>query len=470
MKRRDAIRLIPLSAAGLSSLPLSAISRELCLKKSCAENSGPLSMQYIGKAMERLTWIRENQTENLMEAAYAIARTVENGGSCWQSGWDSGHTQADSWPDRNGEPDIFKSGFNQNKAKAGDLLLTGSSRGAPEFIDMIKEKEIFLISRTSPWSGDARQKELLSEDVQQLSLRHHADIWIETRATALGGVIQVPGMPAPIGPVSAVVGKVTIWMMLADACRILARRGIKVTVKGDEPKVTGETVNWKSFSGWADLNKPLMDDYFLEVTKQIEMIGSELGKIRKIAGMALDTVLNGGKFWCYSRYSSIAGEANTRRSGLSITTGIAEGNLDDFEGKPEDCVIMGITKPDDEIDLQFLDKFKKIGMRTASLGPMTRSIKVQEGRIVPKETDLHAGRMCDTYGLFAIPGMDQRICPTSGVLLNQLFWAMIMEFVEQYIDRTGGDIPGVFFSAALKGGREHMHRMHELFKGNEIGK
>ena len=86
------------------------------------------------------------------------------------------------------------------------------------------------------------------------------------------------------------------------------------------------------------------------------------------------------------------------------------------------------------------------------------------------KTDIHAGRMCDTYGLFAIPGMEQRICPTSGVILNQLFWAMIMEFVEQYIDRTGGDIPGVFFSAALKGGREHMHRMHELFKGNEIRK
>ncbi len=465
MKRRDALRLIPLSAVGLSSFPLNAFSRELYQKNTYGKHSEPLSLQYIGKVMERLTWIRENQTENLMEAAYAIARTVQNGGSCWQSGWDSGHTQADSWPDRNGEPDIFKSGFNRKEAKAGDILLTGSSKGSQGFIDYIKEKNIFLISRTSPWSGDARQRELLSDDVQKLSLRLHADIWVETNATSLGGVIQVPGMPAPIGPVSAVVGKVTIWMMLADACRILARRGVNVPVKGDEPIVNSEKVNWKSFSGWEDLNKPLMDDYFDEVTKQIGMIGSELGKIRKIAGMALDTVLSGGKIWCYSRYSSIAGEANTRRSGLSITTGIS-----DFKGKPKDCVIMGITKPDDDVDLEFLKKFKKIGMKTASIGPMTRSIKVQEGKTVPRQTDIHAGRMGETYGLFAIPGMEKRICPTSGVILNQLFWAMIMEFVEQYIDRTGGDIPGVFFSAALKGGREHMHRMHELFKGNEIGK
>ena len=74
MKRRDVIRLIPLSAAGLSSLPLNAVSRELYLEKTYTEHSGPLAMQYIGKAMERLTWIRENQTENLMADVLAALR------------------------------------------------------------------------------------------------------------------------------------------------------------------------------------------------------------------------------------------------------------------------------------------------------------------------------------------------------------------------------------------------------------
>jgi len=39
----------------------------------------------------------------------------------------------------------------------------------------------------------------------------------------------------------------------------------------------------------------------------------------------------------------------------------------------------------------------------------------------------------------------------------------LLEVVEQYIDRTGGDVPGVFYSAALKGGMEHMNRMHEVY-------
>ena len=59
-------------------------------------------------------------------------------------------------------------------------------------------------------------------------------------------------------------------------------------------------------------------------------------------------------------------------------------------------------------------------------------------------------------------GDEQKVCPTSGVLLNQLFWAVMMELVEQYKERTGGDLPGVYFSAALKGGREHYRRWYNL--------
>ena len=99
--------------------------------------------------------------------------------------------------------------------------------------------------------------------------------------------------------------------------------------------------------------------------------------------------------------------------------------------------------------------FKKNGLRIASLGPITRNANVPEGRTVPKETEFHAGSMCDTYGIFAIPGFDQKISPTSGVILNQLYWATIMEFIEQFMERTGGDVPGAFFSWAIKGGSRH---------------
>lgn len=466
MRRREAIKLVPLSLAGITGVTANTFCSTADAKSGFRDCEKPLAVRYSEKVRERLTWIRENQSESLMEAAYAIADTVESGGQCYQFAWDAGHTESDSWPGRNGEPEIFSTDFSVENAKAGDLMLTtGQLTTAAELV----EKKVYIIGRPSPWSGDCRYPELLREDIKGMKIRPYADLYIETRATSLGGLINIEGMPAPVGPVSGIVGKTTIWMMLADACRILAKRGISVNVKGDEPVVTGENVDWRNFSGWVQLGEPLMDNYFAEIMNQMELLFAELGQIRKIGEICAETALNGGKIYGYSRYNSVAGEASTRRSGLSLTRGVYSSQIDpadrknDFPGTDKDFVIMGITKPDDETDLQFLDMFRKRGMRVASLGAMTRSHSVPEGRTVPKETDMHAGKMCDTYGLFAVPGFNRRICPTSGVLLDHLYWTTMMSFVEQYMEKSGGDIPGVYFSGALKGGMEHLYRMRSLY-------
>jgi hypothetical protein len=275
-------------------------------------------------------------------------------------------------------------------------------------------------------------------------------------------------MPSGFAPATGADGPLIMWMLTADACRILAREGKSLPVTGDEPKI--ESNKTPGYSGWVNLNNPLMDDYYYEVMNQMELIGAELGTIREIASMALDSHLSGGRIYIYSRFSSLAGDANRRRSGLSILRGITmrngrlvdgQKNTEFTEGTSRDCVIMGVLKPDDPVDLKNLELFRKRKMKIASLGPMTRNLFVPDGRTVPKETDIHAGRMCDTYGIFAVPGFEQRICPTSGILLNQMFWALVMEIVEQHITRTGGDIPASYLSGALKRGRDPWYNLDQ---------
>lgn len=470
MKRRDALRLFPAVAVGLAATAgrLSAAPMEGGFRMPRGPKDLPLALQYTNTVRRHMQRIRETQTEDLMEGAYAIARTIENGGRCWQV-WDAGHTNADIYPERNGLPEIFTNGYNPDLAKDGDLVLARAAD--PRLTDDLAKKDIFVIGAPSPWSGDARHPELLRDEVRHYQLWPHADVWIETEATTLGGVIKVPGMTAPIGPLTGVDGPFMMWMMVADACRILSRNGKSLPVLGDEPRITGETIDWQSFSGWVSPNDPLMDNYYDETMAQIELIGSEMGKIRAIASMCMDTIMGGGRIYCYSRFSSVSQDANTRRSGISITRGIMDhdGQLWDGQmskaftgGTSKDCVIIGILKPDDPVDLKHLDTFRKKGMKIASIGPMTRAMHEPDGRTVPKETSIHAGRMCDTYGLFAVKGFEQKICPTSGVILNQLFWAIMLELVEQYRDRTGGDLPGSYFSAALKGGREHFRKWYNL--------
>jgi len=461
MKRRDTFRLIPLSMAGIAGLAREAFAQERP-SHEIPPPPEPLAVRYLKKVTYMLTRIKNTQSENMLEASYAVARTVQNGGAVWTN-WDMGHNNRyDLFPERNGIPAYITPGYDMKRTKRGDLFLS-SRAGGPEK-DIVK-KDIFVVGSPCPWSGDAKGRELLRPDVQEERLRPYAKIWVETNVTTHGAIMHLPGRPSPFGPVSGVLGLVTFWMIQADACRVLAREDVKMSVSGDEPALAGDNMPW------TNLREPLMDDYFDRAVKQIGMICAELGDLRKTAKMAVDTVLAGGKVYCYSRYrNSLAAEGHHRRGGLTLTRGVCEvegqltsldGNVP-FRGTPKDCVIMGIWEPDDEVDLKNLDIFRKSGMKVASIGPMTRALRVPEGRTVPKESDIHIGRMCDTYGLYAFPGFERRVCPTSGPVINQMWWATCMEIAEEIIRRTGNS-PGVFLSGALKGGREYNNYMMQAY-------
>ena len=476
MKRREILRSLPVSLFGAASLAAKVFSDNLRYDyplvdaykkgKSQADANKPLAIQYTEKVRDMLIWIRETQSVNLLEASYAIADTVKNKRICWYS-WDLGHSiDFDLVQNRNGLPGIFTVGYDTAKTRDGDFFLNNIT-GNQEVFQDLGSKDITMAGSPVPWGSDAREAHLIVRDSAKHRLRPYSDIWIETNVDTIGAIMYIPGMPAPVGPVSGIIGMVTLWMMVADACRILARKGISLPVQGDEPELSGDNIPWVS------LYDPLMDDYFEQVMLQIEMIGAELGDIQRAAGMTVDSLLSGGKVWGYSRdRMALAVEAQTRRGGLALTRGIfwneEKGAVTTYEGEPvpmssNDTVMMGLFEPEDEIDLKCLDTFRKNGMKVVSFGPMTRDTKIPDGRTVPKEADVHIGRMCDTYGLYAVPGFKRKVCPTSGALLNQIFWATCMTIVEEVKRRTG-NVPGVFFSAAVRGGTEHMYRMNEWWK------
>jgi uncharacterized phosphosugar-binding protein len=470
MKRREMLALIPAGIAGVSGVHGTATAAGGCCNIAHDLKSKPLALQYMARVREMLMRIRHTQSENILEASHAVAGTQKSGGTNWCI-WDMGHSaKADVFPGRNGEPEIFVHGYEADRSKKGDLLLTDLGEYPP--FDDIMKKEITVIGGPCAWGGDSEGTELLLERVQKMVVRPYAHIWIENYITVYGAIMNIPGMAAPIGPLSGVLGMVTYWMILADACRLLARDDISVAVKGDEPPLADEHIPPGQTNSRVSLYDPLMDNYFDRIMYEIEMIEAEMGDIQKIARMAVDSILAGGKVYCYSRYPDfLASEASYRRGGLCLTRGLYDNNgeiaysfpdTDRLNSSGNDCVIMGISRPDDPVDLGHLDTFRSHNMNVASIGPMNRDISVPEGRTVPKETDTHVGRMCDTYGLFAVPGFKRKVCPTSGVLLNQMFWAICMEIVEELVRRTG-NAPGVLFNSALKKGRKHNHRMYEIY-------
>ena len=439
MKRRDIFKLVPLVLPSLGGFAAQSSALERFSFGWKPQPGEPLPLVYPRRIREMLTWVRKTQSDKILEAANAIARTVEKGNRCWCY-WDQGHTfQSDTFPGRIGEPEILTTGYNAAQAKDGDLILASFPMPLANLEDIAK-KDIFVIGGPSPWSGDPKNPEFILPEIRKNRIRPLSDIWIDMDVDSIGAQVAIPGSPAPLGPESGPLGSTILWMMLADACRILARNGKSVTVKGDEPKLTDKTPR-------VSLTEPLMDEYCEQVIRELEMVGMELGDIRKMAGIVVDTLLNGGNVYFYSRYpESLAYEATGRRGGYAFAKPLYDGKI---QGTSRDCVIMGTYQPEDEADLKNLDIMKKLGMKTASIGPITRDSGIPDGRIVAKETQVHIGRMTDTYGLFALPGFDRKVCPTSGVLATTLLWTMSAEIAEQIISRTGGNAPSIYFNGAL---------------------
>ncbi len=473
MHRRDLLRLIPLTAAGIAGSVNAIMAQEAADRPASGDKPESLALRYLRASREKLQWVHETQMAYLLEGAYAIAATVKRGGHCW-SNWNMGHNIGfDLFSDRNGEPEMFTVGYNAEKAVKGDLLLVSAYSGSME--DVLG-KGVFVIGGPDPYSLDGHGEEPFRSDLVNRRFRQYANLWIDNGMTRSDGALEIPGSIVKICPVSPVLGMTTFWMMVADACRILARDGAAVKVKGDEPPLSGEAVQSWEINARVSLDQPLMEHYFRHLMEQQNAIEAEMGRIRKAAAMVVDTVLSGGISYCYSRSRNhLAVEGNTRRSGLAIFNGLADGGEEKdlhfvntlVPSRPlskKDCVVMGFTRPDDPVDLDNLGKFRKAGMKIISIGPLTRDFKVPAGRTVPKEADIHIGRMCDTYGLFAIPGFERKVCPTSGAMINQIFWALNAEIVEQFIVRSGGDVPGAFANVAFEDGRQIMHHMLELYK------
>jgi len=449
MNRRDMLKTLPLLGAGMA-----AVSPQAATKPQIAR---PLCLDYVNGIRQGIKKIRDTQMDRLHEASAAIARTKKAGGTCFYQ-WETDHTiEGDMFPGRHGDTDLFVMGYTMGnptvQPKAGDLLLVNVIRSP---LEDPRAKGIFVIGGPNPWCADTGQYDQLTEANRKLKIREYSDIWIELHYTPYGALIPLPGEMVPLGPTPGAYGMVTCWAMVADAVRLLARDGIPVAVKGDEPSL-GKNEEY------VRLDRPLAERYFAASLRRIGRIGDELDTITCIAAEATDRILAGGKLYVYSRNrEALSAEANQRRGGLALINATwAEDTK--FEGTNRDFMIMGITQPEDPVDLAMLDRFRGAGMKIAAIGPATRDGRKPSVRTVPGEADHQLGRMCDTYGLFAVPGLERKISPVSGLLVNVMFWTVAVRIAEEILARTG-NAPGVLSTGAVVGGAEQRARKLELVK------
>ncbi|MDP2982956.1 MAG: hypothetical protein Q8O92_06490 [Candidatus Latescibacter sp.] len=449
MNRRGAIKTLPFLGLSLMGSPLAAFPGE--------SKSRSLCLEYLDQVIKLLEKIRDFQGENLLKASENIARTYKSDGKCFCQ-WETGHSfDGDMFPDRPGDTDLFIMGYTMGtppvQPKKGDLLLINVIRKPLD--EDIDKKGFFIIGGPNSWCGDIEHSEQLTEENQKLLVRKYSNIWIETYINLYSALIYLPGETAPTGPTSGALNMATYWAMTADAVRLLAAEGVSVKVKGDGPQLPQNTPR-------VNLRKPLVSAYINEIIREIRRINTEMDTLNRVAGEAADRILSGGKLFVYSRYrEALSSEASAKRGGLALlnTTFADDPN---FKGTDKDYMIMGVYRPDYSVDIRMLKKFRDAGMKISSIGPSTINGKKPSGKTIADETDFHLGG-CDTGGFFAMPGLDKKVCPTSGIIITLIFWACMIQLAEEIIKRTG-NTPGVLSSGAFKGGAEQRANRTEMVK------
>ncbi len=449
MNRREAVRALSILGAGLA-LPAGTAA-------AAGRKPIPLCTRYLEGVRAGITEIRDSGMDAIHAASEAVARTRRNGGTCFYQ-WETTHTiEGDMYPDRPGDTDLFVMGYTMGKPSAepkkGDLLFVNVIR-AP--LEDPRAKGLFVVGGPNPWCADTIQNSELVEANKKLVVKTYSDIWIDMPYTRYGSLLPLPGEEVPLGPTPAPYGMVTAWAVIADTVRLLARDGVPVRVRGDEPPLGSGAKRERP-------DRPLAERYFAESLGMIDRIGRELGTIRHAASEASDRILSGGKLHVYSRYrESLSAEGNQRRGGLALISSTWAGDPN-FKGTGKDFMVMGVYRPDDPEDIAMFDRCRDAGMKIATLGTATLAGKSPRGRSVPREADFHLGGACDTYGLFALPGLDRRICPISGFAVAVGFWTFAAALAEEIMTRTGNS-PAVLSTGAVVGGAEQRKRANELVK------
>ena len=210
--------------------------------------------EYLQSARDAVEKLIESQLNNIQSAAILLTDTIASGGSLFSFGASHSFMMTEEMVYRTGglmlmNP-IYPHGMNlgvrpltltsqlervpglgrellaQSPAKAGDvLILTSTSGRNAVIIDMAllsREKGIKTIAITSlAYSGGVGSRHPSGEKLSTLG-----DIVIDNGAPYGDAVVEVPGFPQKVGPLSSVTGCAIVNALVAECVLLLMQRGI----------------------------------------------------------------------------------------------------------------------------------------------------------------------------------------------------------------------------------------------------
>jgi hypothetical protein len=187
-----------------------------------------------------------------------------------------------------------------------------------------------------------------------------------------------------------------------------------------------------------------------------EFHAAYIGDIQDAGAEIADRVLSGGKIYPWSSRNEFWIEANGTAGGL-----MGVYRLDPDSLTKKDVVILAVASANGESEIEMAKKVRDKGAWMIGIFPFKREDNIST---VPlkKLCDMSFDNLSgDVYGVLDIPGYQNKIIPTTTMMNNYAFWAVVGAYVQAMESR--GVAPYYWMSFHVPGGREYDESIRDAF-------
>jgi hypothetical protein len=301
----------------------------------------------------------------------------------------------------------------------GDVLITNTVRSA---VRQARDAGVYVVglptayvnnSYTPPGKVHPNENDWLLEDVSSVVLDTYIP-WDQ-------GIVRVPQVPEmPVFPVSSNLTCSIHWMLTAEVARALAT--------GDQP--TGAA------------GREYLDVLF----KRLDAVHQEdMEDINAQAVVVAKRIIGGSRFFVRSRNPGVQGDANSVAQGLMITNAFEMRPAS--EGGNQDTLVIAAVSADDPQELEWAEQGRANGNYIIGIGP-------QNSEALRQKCDVYFSNRCaEAAGVIEVAGMDEKVCPATGILNNIILHLLTAQFTDEMCRR--GAVPYFWMGAYRVGGMDY---------------
>ncbi|NKB68148.1 MAG: hypothetical protein GKR89_13885 [Candidatus Latescibacteria bacterium] len=302
---------------------------------------------------------------------------------------------------------------------AGDVLVTNSVN---EAVRQVRDAGVYVVglptayinnSTTPPGKVHPNQNDWLLEDVCTLV--------IDTYIPWNQGIVRVPQVPEmPLFPSSSNITCAIHWMLTAEVARSLA---------------TGEKADGTAGREYLDILLARLDD-----VHRVDLPG-----LNEQAVVVAKRIIAGGRFFVRSRNGGVQGDANGVAQGLMLTNAFEMRAA--AEGGDGDTLVLAAVSADDPQELAWAQQGRANGNYIMGIGPV-------DSPQLRQACDVYFDNGCvEAAGVIEVPGMDEKICPATGILNNIILQILTAQFTDEMCRR--GAVPYCWKGGYWVGGMDY---------------